>query len=170
MVPYHDEHRAVIERIRAQIWELYQDLKAYRQRRAADQKPPLEARFEALCGQQTGYPRLDGVLREMRDHRADLLRELERLEVPLHNNAEESDIREYVKNRKVSGGTRGAAGWRCRDTFTSLKKMCRKLGVNFWDYLRDRVRGLGQIPRLAELIRQRAWEKQAASVAAVLVE
>jgi hypothetical protein len=170
MVPYHDEHRAVIERIRTQIWELYQDLKAYRQQPAAAQKPLLEARFEALCGQQTGYPRIDGILQEMRDHRADLLRVLERPEVPLHNNAEESDIREYVKKRKVSGGTRSAAGRRCRDTFTSLKKTCRKLGVNFWEYLRDRVRGLGQVPRLAELIRQRAREKQAAAVAAVSVE
>ncbi|HEV3255724.1 MAG TPA: hypothetical protein VG013_02470 [Gemmataceae bacterium] len=26
----------------------------------------------------------------------------------------------------------------------------------FWAYLRDRLRGLGQVPRLAELIRQRA--------------
>jgi hypothetical protein len=166
MVPYHDEHRAVIEKIRTQIWELYQDLKAYRQQPAADQKPLLEARFDALCAQATGYPRLDGVLQEMRAHRADLLRVLERPEVPLHNNAEESDIREYVKKRKVSGGTRSAAGRRCRDTFTSLKKTCRKLGVNFWDYLRDRVRGLGQVPRLAELIRQRAREKRAVPVTA----
>jgi len=37
-----------------------------------------------------------------------------------------------------------------------LKKTCRKLGVRFWDYLQDRVRGLGQIPRLSELIRQRS--------------
>ena len=30
MVPYSDEHRVAIERVRQQIWELYQDLKAYR--------------------------------------------------------------------------------------------------------------------------------------------
>ena len=92
----------------------------------------------------------------MRDHRADLLRVLERPEVPLHNNAVESDIREFVKRRKISGGTRNDAGRRCRDTFASLKKTCRKLGIRFWDYLQDRVRGLGKIPRLADLIRQKA--------------
>jgi hypothetical protein len=156
LVPYHDAHRAVIEKIRAQIWELYQDLKAYRQQPDAAQKPLLEARFNALCEQTTGYPSIDGVLKEIRDHQADLLRVLERPEVPLHNNAEESDIREYVKKRKISGGTRSAAGRRCRDTFTSLKKTCRKLGVNFWNYLQDRLRGLGKIPRLADLIRKRA--------------
>jgi Transposase IS66 family len=169
MVPYNDGHRAVIENLRAQVWELYQDLKAYRQQPDAAQKPILEARFDALCDQQTGYPSIQGILQEMRDHRADLLRVLERPEVPLHNNATESDIREYVKKRKISGSTRSAAGRRCRDTFTSLKKTCRKLGVNFWNYLQDRIRRLGQIPSRAALIRQRAREIRKTPVPAVPV-
>ena len=169
MVPHNEEHRAVIEPLRTAIWELYQDLKGYRQQPDAAQRPLLEARFDALCGQQTGYPGINGVLREMRDHRADLLRVLERPEVPLHNNAAESDIREYVKKRKISGSTRSDEGRRCRDTFTSLKKTCRKLGVNFWDYLRDRVGGRGQIPALADRIRQRAAETAAPTVQAVPV-
>jgi hypothetical protein len=156
MVPYHDTHRALIEQIREQIWELYKDLKAYRQQPDPAQKPLLEARFDALWDQKTDYPSINAVLKEIRDHKADLLRVLERPELPLHNNAAESDIREYVKKRKISGGTRSAAGRRCRDTFTSLKKTCRKLGVNFWNYLQDRLRGLGNIPRLADLIRERA--------------
>ena len=80
---------------------------------------------------------------------------LEHPEIPLHNNAEESDIREFVKRRKISGGTRSAAGRRCRDTFASLKKTCRKLGICFWDFLKDRVAGLGRLPRLADVIRQK---------------
>jgi hypothetical protein len=156
LVPHNDQHRAAIAQVRGQIWELYQDLKAYRVQPDAAQWPALEARFDTVVEQRTGYPSIDGVLKEMRDHRADLLRVLERPEVPLHNNALESDIREFVKRRKISGGTRNEAGRRCRDTFASLKKTCRKLGVRFWDYLQDRVRGLGKIPRLAELIRQRA--------------
>jgi hypothetical protein len=103
----------------------------------------------------------------MKDHQADLLRVLERPEIPLHNNAEESDIRDYVKKRKISGSTRSAEGRRCRDTFASLKKTCRKLGVNFWAYLQDRVRGLGQIAPLAKLIQKRAAEMQATGGVAV---
>jgi hypothetical protein len=88
--------------------------------------------------------------------------------VPLHNNGTESIIRGYVKTRKVSGGTRSAAGRRSRDTFASLKKTCRKLGVRFWAYLCDRVGGRGAIPRLADLIRQRVAESSPAGpVAAV---
>ncbi len=167
LVPHNDEHRTAIEKIRTEIWELYKGLKAYRAQPDPVQQPVLEARFDALVEQRTGYPSIDGVLKEMRAHKADLLRVLERPEIPLHNNAEESDIREFVKRRKISGGTRNDAGRRCRDTFASLKKTCRKLGVRFWDYLQDRVRGLGKIPRLAELIRQKAQEAAAKKAAAV---
>ncbi len=73
-------------------------------------------------------------------------------EVPLHNNLSEGHIRDYVKKRKISGSTRSDSGRRARDTVASLKKTCRRLGVNFWEYLQDRVRGLGKVPRLADLI------------------
>ena len=163
-VPYNEAHRAALEQVRQQLWELYQDLKAYRARPDPAAKAGLEARFDALVSQPTGYPTTIGnALAEMRAHRADLLRVLERPEVPLHNNGTESIIRGYVKVRKISGGTRSAAGRRCRDSFASLKKTCRKLGVSFWAYLRDRLRGLGQVPRLAALIRQRAGEVPPAS-------
>ena len=167
LVPHNEEHRAAIEKVRSQIWELYQALKAYREKPDEAQRPLLAARFDALVEPQTGYPSINGPLKEMRDHRADLLRVLERPEVPLHNNAEESDIREFVKRRKISGGTRSDAGRRCRDTFASLKKTCRKLGIRFWDYLQDRVRGFNQIPRLGDLIRQKAREATAKKAAAV---
>jgi Transposase IS66 family len=169
MIPYNEPHRAAIEEMRQQIWEFYKNLKAYRQQPDEAKRPVLEAGFDVLVEQRTGYPSIDGVLKEMRDHKADLLRVLERPEVPLHNNGRESDIREFVKRRKISGGTRNEAGRRCRDTFASLKKTCRKLGLRFWDYLQDRVRGLGKIPRLADLIRQKARTAPAPNVQAVPV-
>jgi Transposase IS66 family len=167
MIPHTEEHRLEIERIRQQIWEFYRDLKAYQQQPQPEQVPLLTARFEALCSQRTVYPSINNVLSEMGEHQADLLRVLEHPEVPLHNNASESDIRDYVKKRKISGSTRSDEGRRCRDTFATLKKTCRKLGIRFCEYLRDRVRGLGQIPRLADRIRQRAAENTAEKVEAV---
>jgi hypothetical protein len=94
----------------------------------------------------------------MSENRADLLRVLERPEVPLHNNLSEGHMRDYVKKRKISGSTRSESGRRARDTFASLKKTCRRLGVNFWAYLQDRVLGLGQIPSLPQLIQRKAAE------------
>ena len=160
MIPYSDEHRTAIERVRERIWDLYKELKAYRKDPAEAKKPVLEARFDAICVERTGFPSIDGVLKEMREHRADLLRVLERPEIPLHNNLSEGHIGDYVKKRKISGSTRSESGRRARDTFASLKKTCRRLGVNFLAYLRDRVRGLGQIVRLEELIRQKGEEQR----------
>ena len=81
---------------------------------------------------------------------------MERSDIPLHNNGAESAIREYVKKRKISGSTRSENGRRCRDTFTSLKKTCRKLGVSFWQYLKDRIEKTNFIPDLCELVREHA--------------
>jgi hypothetical protein len=156
LIPYSEPHREAIETVRREIWELYQDLKAYRQGPRSSQRPVLEARFDALCARRTGFPSIDGVLKEMGEHRSDLLRVLERPEVPLHNNLSEGHVRDYVKKRKISGSTRSAAGRAARDVFASLKKTCRRLGVNFWSYLQDRVRGRGEIPRLTALIREKA--------------
>ena len=81
---------------------------------------------------------------------------LERPDIPLHNNSAENAIREYVKNRKISGGTRSELGRLARDTFTSLKKTCRKLGLSFWQYLKDRIENIGFYPTLSSLIKEQA--------------
>lgn len=92
----------------------------------------------------------------MHKNKDELLLVLKRPDIPLHNNLSESDIREYVKRRKISGPTRSEAGQQCRDTFASLKKTALKLNVAFWDYLLDRISQKNQIPTLSELIFQRA--------------
>jgi hypothetical protein len=158
LIPYSEGHRAAIAKVRGQIWELYQDLKGYRQQPEPSRRPGLEARFDALCAERTGFPSIDGVLKGMGKHRASLLRVLDRPEIPLHTNLSESHLRDYVKKRKISGGTRSELGRQARDTFASLKKTCRELGVNFWAYLQDRVRRAGHLPRLGELIRRKAEE------------
>jgi Transposase IS66 family len=156
LVPHNEKHRQAIEQIRAGIWDLYAGLKAYRQVPSPAASDALGKRFDELVARRTGFPSIDGVLKGMAADRAKLLLVLERPEVPLHNNLSEGHIRDYVKKRKISGSTRSELGRRARDTFASLKKTCRRLGVNFWEYLRDRVRSLGQMPRLADQIRRKA--------------
>ena len=170
-IPCNEAHRVAIEQVREQIWELYKDLKGYQKKPDVTAKASLETRFDTLVNQKTDYPTsIGGALKEMRDHKADLLRVLEHPEVPLHNNGSESIIRGYVKTRKISGSTRSEEGRRCRDTFASLKKTCRKLGVSFWKYLQDRVRSLGKIPKLADLIREKTQELTASKASAASLE
>ncbi len=94
-------------------------------------------------------------VRRIRLNKSELLLVLERPEVPLHTNGSERDIRDHVKKQKISGGTRSELGRQCRDTFSSLKKTCRKLGISFWDYLTDRISCSDHIPLLPHLVEQR---------------
>ena len=156
LIPFSDLHRQAIDNVRSAIWELYADLNVYRKNPDPSQIVLLEQRFDAIFTQNTGYETLNQTLKRLHDHKKELLLVLQRPDVPLHTNGSESDIREYAKRRKVSGGTRSDSGRVCRDTFISLKKTCRKLGISFWEYLMDRLSHAKEILPLADIVRQRA--------------
>ena len=151
-----EEKRKILEEVRKQIWDFYKDLKAYKISPDETKKAQLEDRFDDIFTQKTDYQMLNLALGRLYNNKSELLLVLDRPEIPLHNNLSENDIREYVKRRKVSGSTRSELGRQCRDTFTSLKKTCRKLGVSFWDYLLDRLFKNYTIPPLQDLILQQA--------------
>ena len=156
LLGFHDAQREALEQVRDAVWKLYADLKDYRAAPTAEKKRTLEERFETLCTTPTCFTSLNRALGRMHRNKSELLLVLVRPDLPLHNNLSEGDIREYVKRRKISGGTRSDEGRRGRDTFASLKKTCRKLGISFWSYLNDRIRGAGRIPTLPALIEARA--------------
>jgi hypothetical protein len=84
-----------------------------------------------------------------------LLFVLERPETPLHNNNSEIGGRGAKVKSKISGGTRSDQGRCAWDTFGSLNLTCRRLGINFHDFLMDRFLGLNKIARLGDLIREK---------------
>jgi len=153
------DRKELIESVRSDIWDLYSDLKKYQANPTLDSKIKLNHQFEGIFQQQTGYASLDLALKRILKNKSELLLVLERPDIPLHNNLSESDIREYVKKRKICGSTRSPSGRTCRDTFTSIKKTCRKLGVSFWAYLIDRVENKMQIPLLSALIKRKIEEQ-----------
>jgi hypothetical protein len=155
VTPFTDEAKKDLEEIKDRIWDLYQGLKAYRENPTASVKKALEAQFDDIFTTSTHSQMLNLALGRIYKNKSELLLVLDRPDIPLHNNTAESAIREYVKRRKISGSTRSEPGRRCRDTFTSLKKTCRKLGVSFWQYLQDRLLNTGHIAMLSDLIRQR---------------
>lgn len=166
LVPLNAREQKAYDRVRDHIWSYYQRLKAYREKPTPRRRARIERDFDRLFSQRTGYPELNDVLRKIRAKKESLLVVLDRPEIPLHNNLSENDIRQYVKKRKISAGTRSELGRRCRDTFLSLKTTCRKLGVTFWQYLQDRIHGLHAIPTLADVIRAAA-DSRAPPTAAV---
>jgi phosphoglycolate phosphatase-like HAD superfamily hydrolase len=156
LLPVSDAQRRAQEQVQDEVWQLYQQLKAYRTAPKARRSPQLRREFERIFTQTTCFPELNVILGRLHAKQEYLLLVLDRPEIPLHNNLSENDIRDYVKKRRISAGTRSDLGRRCRDTFLSLKKTCRKLGVSFWEYLQDRLLGRGVIPPLPDLIRRAA--------------
>ena len=134
------------------FWDIYRDLKAFKASPSEAKANVIRQGFDSLVHTQTNSTELQEALGGLAVIREELLLVLEDPSLPLHNNLSESQIREHVKRRKISGGTRSDAGRQCRDTFASLKKTCRQHGLSFWDYLTDRLNGTGSFPRLADVI------------------
>lgn len=156
-----DETRADLEGVRDQIWTIYRELQAYKKNPNKLSIPIIKKQFDDIFRQKTSSPTLNHQLQKTYAKKRDLLKVLQRPTVLLHNNGSESDARSSKIKFKISGGTRSNAGKDARDIFLSLKQTCLKLKVNFIAFLKDRVRGLYAIPRLAEIIRQRSGAAQA---------
>ncbi|MFZ2407464.1 MAG: transposase [Methylobacter sp.] len=156
ITPVSEKGKEDLEEIRGKLWGLYKDLKAYKVNPEPAESERLDQLFDEIFTTKTHSASLNNALKRIYSNKSELLLVLRHPEIPLHNNLSENGIREYVKRRKISGGTRSEAGRRSRDTFTSLKKTCRKLGISFWEYLKDRLAKTQLIPKLAELIRNRS--------------
>jgi len=152
LVGFSDAQRQALDDKQSEIWEFYADLKGYKRSPDEKIKAQLDKRFDGIFKGDTCFATLNQTLKRIHRNKKELLLVLEHPYIPLHNNLSENDIREYVKKRKISGSTRSDEGRKCRDTFTSLKKTCRKLGISFWDFLKDRILGTNEVPYLPDLI------------------
>src|SRR5208283_3739352 len=119
---FTDAQRAAQRRIRALIWRYYRSLKAWRRHPSPARKATLSARFDRIFGCRTGFATLDRLLARLRANKSELLKVLERPDIPLNTNGSENDIRCQVTKRKISGGTRSDDGRDCRDAFLGLSK------------------------------------------------
>ena len=155
LVPTTRAQAQALETTRQLIWWFYRDLKAWKRDPCPRRASALRARFDRIFTRRTGSVMLDRLLARLHRRKRELLRVLERPEIPLHTNASENDIRACVIKRKISGGTMSDAGRDARDVMLGLMKTCRKLRVSFFTYLGDRlglnITGL-QVPPLARLV------------------
>jgi cell division protein FtsB len=153
VVPLHSH---LLDGFLKRFWDYYRELLVYKQSPSQAEHTRLEAAFDELFATQTGYEALDERISKTRAKKQSLLLVLEYPELPLHNNASELGVRRRVRKRDVSFGPRTEAGRHAWDTFMTLAETTRKLGVNFYAYLHDRITGAKAIPPLADLITQAA--------------
>ena len=156
MAPCVPQHREWLDAFRKRYWDFYKQLRAYQQAPMQERPEQLRKQFDELFSTVTGYDALDQRIAKTKADKTHLLMVLEHPEIPLHNNPAELDARLRVRKRVVSYGPRSTAGAQAWDGMETLLSTARKLGVNFFQYIRDRVSGARQMPSLAELIKLRA--------------
>lgn len=158
LIPVNDYDKKIITNIQTQLWELYDDLKSYKKNPCIKEKIKISEEFDKIFTQKTEFETINKAIKAIFDIKKELLLVLERPEIPLTNNISENDIRIFATKRKIHGGTRSEDGRQCRDTFISLNKTCRKLGISFFEFLYDRITHANDIPQLSEILQQKALE------------
>ncbi len=155
-------HRKRLDEFQEHFWKLYRKLVAYRQHPNQQEADDLRSEFERLFGQSSDSQQLDerkALTLAKQDH---LLMVLSHPEMLLHNNPAELAARQRVRKRDVSLQARTREGIEAWDTFQTLVSTAKKLGVNMYQYLHDRIAQTNQFPSLANLIEERAKELQLA--------
>jgi hypothetical protein len=154
--PVVPHHRQLLDDFMGHYWDLYDDLLTYRQAPTPDDATRLSQRFDDLFATKTDYADLDARIAKTQAKKDALLMVLKHPELPLHNNPAELAARRRVRKRDVSFGPRTEEGKQAWDTFMTLADTAKKLGVSFYHYMFDRVSQANQIPKLADLIAERA--------------
>jgi hypothetical protein len=154
--PCVPQHRQLLEAFREKYWDYYRQLRAYQRAPTPVQAAPLRDQFDDLFSTVTGYNALDQRIAKTKADKEHLLMVLKHPEIPLHNNPAELDARRRVRKRVVSYGPRSEQGAKAWDTLQTLFGTAKKLGVNSFQYIRDRISGARQMPALADLIQLRA--------------
>src|ERR671910_455269 len=151
LMPASPKQAQAVELVREAIWCFYRSLKLWKRSPSPGGGRAFRRQFDRIFGQRTGYKDLDELLARLARRKDELLRVLERPEIPLHTNASENDLRACVIKRKISGGTMSTDGRVARDVMLGLLKTCRKLRLSFFTYLGDRLGLDGEQPRIPPL-------------------
>jgi len=149
-------HCHTLEDFGKTFWLFYRKLLAYRQHPDQATAHALRAEFDHLFAGKSGYDQLDEYQARTVAKKEQLLMVLSHPEILLHNNPAELGARQRVRKRDVSLQARTREGIEAWDTFQTLVATAKKLGVNLFHYVYDRILGARALPSLATLIGEQA--------------
>ncbi|HEY4800793.1 MAG TPA: transposase, partial [Bacteroidia bacterium] len=82
---YTPGQRQLLEEKLKELWDLYQQLKAYKQNPSSEKREQIHEAFDKLFTPETGVMALNAVLKKARTNKAELLAVLDNPQLPLHN-------------------------------------------------------------------------------------
>lgn len=154
--PIVQSHREELDEFLARFWSFYEMLLGYKITPSVLEAQQLDDEFDSLFSTKTGYQQLDDRIMSTLENKNSLLLVLKHSELPLHNNPAELGARAQKRKGDVSLHTKNKKGTNAKDTFMTIIQTARKLGVNTYDYIFDRITKKLEMPSLAELITQQA--------------
>ena len=137
------------------LWQCYFNIDLYKTSNGEAFKDKAMTAFKNLTSLDIKHEALKKQVDFVKNNREQFLAALTDSVLPIHNNLCENDVRQYVMKREISGATKSENGKKSRDVFISLKVTCRKCGIKFSDYLKDRLGKLGKIPQMRQLIKNK---------------
>ena len=152
LLPITNMHQQILEAFSNKFWDFYQELLEYTEAPTEDKKNKLNKDFDILFTPNTGYEQLDKRISLTRNKKDALLLPLEFTFLPLENNDAENAAQHQARLRDIHLQTKNEKGTRAKDTFATIIKTARKLGVNLFDYFYDRISCAFKMKSLADII------------------
>ena len=136
------------------FWDYYGELLKYKEDPTPEKAEILSAKFDRIFSTETGYAALDDRIGKTMDKKEALLLVLKHPELPLHNNDSELGARVEKRRQDVSLQMKSKKGTVAKDSFLTVTQTAKKLDVNAYNYIYDRISKKYSMPSLADLIIQ----------------
>lgn len=142
----------MLDSFKTRFWDYYGELLKYKENPTPEKAEILSTEFDRIFSTKTGYCALDDRIEKTRDKKQALLLVLKHPELPLHNNDSELGARVEKRRQDVSLQTKSKEGTEAKDAFLTITQTAKKLGVNAYHYIYDRISKKFSMPSLADLI------------------
>jgi len=154
IVPFNVDE---LKKFKTGFWDYYGDLLKYKDNPNSETTAArLSSEFDNLFSTKTGYNDLDDRIEKTRSKKEELLLVLKHPSLPLHNNDSELGARVEKRRQDVSLQTKSDEGTKAKDSFLTITQTAKKLGVNAYKYIYDRISKTFSMPSLADLILQKS--------------
>ncbi|KKU25633.1 MAG: hypothetical protein UX37_C0017G0025 [Microgenomates group bacterium GW2011_GWA2_46_16] len=133
LFPFFTKHHDIQQQILSQWQHFYHLSKHYGESppvQRGQKKAEIQALFNQITSQVTGYDLLDNQLRLTQKKKTRLLLFLDHPQLPIHNNQCEQDLRQFVIMRKITGGTKSVAGDKSLARHLSVIQTAQKRGLD----------------------------------------
>lgn len=130
-MPVMPLHRQQLDAILKRFWNYCYQLLEYKKQSTPCESARVEADFDSLFATHTGYDELDKRIARVKGKRVSLLLVLKHPELPLNNYPAELGVRQRIRKRDISFGTRTMDGRKAWDPFMTLAETAKKFGCQF---------------------------------------